>query len=107
MPLLKDILVNVDVLKITGSDSMQVTNLCIDSRKVGTGSVFIAVKGTTVDGHAFIEKAVSDGAGVIVCEILPEIKDGVVYVQVKNSAVAAGRMADAYYGFPSSALKVV
>lgn len=107
MPLLKDILVNVQALKITGDENVQVNDLCIDSRKIGQGSVFIAIKGTAADGHAFIDKAIVQGATVIVCETMPDVKEGATYIHVKNSAEAAGQMADAFYGFPSASLKVV
>lgn len=108
MQALKDILVNVTVVKIHGEAAAAVDNLCIDSRKVTANSAFIAVRGTQSDGHSFIGKAVELGAAVIVCEDMPtELKDGVTYVQVKDSAEATGLMADSFYGYPSKSLKVV
>ncbi|MGN6568672.1 MAG: UDP-N-acetylmuramoyl-L-alanyl-D-glutamate--2,6-diaminopimelate ligase [Flavipsychrobacter sp.] len=108
MPLLDDILKDVQVLKIVGNTAAEVSELSIDSRKAKSGTAFIAVKGTRVDGHAFIDKAVEQGVSVIVCEVLPEsIKETVVYIQVKDSAVAVGQMADAFYHQPSAKLKVV
>ncbi len=80
----------------------------IDSRKVKSDSVFIAVKGTTADGHQFIDKAIGSGAVVIVCEIIPSsTKDGITYVQVENSAAAAGYIAHNFFGSPSEKMKVV
>ena len=108
MPILRDILVNVTPLATQGDATVRVDSVCIDSRKVTRGSAFIAVRGTLSDGHAFIEKAIGQGASVIVCERLPEMMvAGTTFVQVKNSAEAAGLMADAFYGFPSKELKVV
>lgn len=108
MPLLNDILKDVQVLKTVGNTAAEVLELSIDSRKAKSGTAFIAVKGTQVDGHAFIDKAVEQGASVIVCEVLPEsIKETVVYIQVKDSAAAVGQMADAFYNQPSAQLKVV
>ena len=108
MILLKDILLGVQSLKMAGDTSVEVANLCIDSRKVAAQSVFIAVKGTLVDGHEYINKSIEQGASIIVCETLPaEIKDGITYVQVKDSAATAGLMADMFYGNPSSRMKVV
>ncbi len=108
MALLRDILINITPLKTMGDINMVVNSLCIDSRKVVAGSVFIAVRGTQADGHLFIEKAVSLGAVAIICEEMPkETAEGVAYVQVKNSGVAAGLAADAFYDFPSRKLKVV
>jgi len=108
MPSLNNILKDVQVLQIVGNATVEVSALSIDSRKANAGTAFIAVKGTQVDGHAFIEKAVEQGASVIVCEVLPkDIKEGIVYVQVKDSAAAVGEMADAFYSEPSAKLKVV
>ncbi len=108
MPILRDILINVTPLQVHGDMDTVVDSLCIDSRKATTGSAFIAVKGTLSDGHSFIEKAIDQGASVIVCESLPTAqKDGIAYVQVKDSAATAGQMADAFYDFPSLGLKVV
>ena len=108
MPILRDILINVTPLDKQGDMDTVISSLCIDSRKVTQGSAFIAVRGTLSDGHTFIDKATELGANVIVCETLPEIKkEGVAYVQVKDSASAAGLMADAFYDFPSKELKVI
>lgn len=108
MKLLRDILIPVTPLQIVGGTDLQISDLCIDSRKVKEGSVFIAVKGTAVDGHEFISKAISQGATAIVCEQLPEDKrEHVTYVKVKDSASAAGQMADAFFHSPSQNMKVV
>lgn len=108
MPILNDILIHVKPVKTHGDMLTAVSSLCIDSRKVATGSAFIAVKGTLSDGHSFIDKSIEQGATVIVCETMPDVfKDGVTYVQVKDSAATAGLMADAFYDFPSLQLKVV
>ena len=108
MQLLRDILINVMPVSVLGTADVATTSLCIDSRKVVEGSTFIAVRGTLSDGHSFIDKAIAQGAVAIVCEDLPQqIDQDVTYIQVKNSAEAAGLMADAFYGFPSQKLKVV
>ena len=108
MPILRDILINVTPLNIRGDMATVVGSLCIDSRKVTNGSAFIAVRGTMSDGHLFINKAIEHGAAAVVCETLPDVlKVGIVYVQVKDSAEAAGLIADAFYDFPSQQLKVV
>ena len=108
MRILRDILINVKAITVIGDMATTVRDLCIDSRKVETGSVFIAVRGTLSDGHAFIDKAITLGASVIVCESLPrEIKEGTVYIQVADSAASVGLIADAFYDFPSRQLKIV
>jgi len=108
MAILKDILADVPVKQILGNNAAEVNALCIDSRKVMEDCAFIALKGTGVDGHAFIEKAIAQGASVIVCESLPAtINERVTYLQVVDSAIAAGLMASAFYGHPSEKMKVV
>ena len=108
MPTLKDILVSIEPLQVKGNTGMPISGLCIDSRKVVTGSVFIAVRGTLSDGHAFIDKAITDGVVAIVCETMPaDLSDTVTYVQVKDSAAVVGLLADAFYGSPSAEIKVV
>jgi len=111
MPVLKDILISVPVVRSTGDLSVGITGLAIDSRKVQPGSVFIAVRGTNADGHAFIGKAIAQGAAAIVCEEIPkEISSegrDVAFVIVKDAHAAAGDMAAAFYGQPSQQMKVV
>jgi UDP-N-acetylmuramoyl-L-alanyl-D-glutamate--2,6-diaminopimelate ligase len=108
MQVLNNILEGVTVKKLKGQDTAEVKDLCIDSRKVTQGSAFIAVHGTNSDGHSFIAKAIGMGATVIVCEQMPaETVSGITYVHVPNSHEAAGQIASAFYGRPSSAMKVV
>lgn len=108
MKQLNDILTAVQPLQVTGDTSVTVNGLHIDSRKVGQGSLFIAVKGTQVDGHGYIDKAIEQGAVAVVAEVLPnDKKTGVVYVQVKDSAAAAGLMAAEFYDNPTQHMKVV
>lgn len=105
---LANILQGVSVKNITGSTDVAVTGICIDSRKVATGNVFVAISGTQSDGHAYIDKAIGLGAAVIVCEKMPDQKDSnVTYVQVADSALNVGLMAAIFYGNPSAQLKVV
>ena len=86
----------------------EVRNICFDSRKAGEGSCFVAQVGTRVDGHDYIETAISQGAVAVVCQRKPEaLHQGVTYVLVENSDLALGIMADNYYGHPSRRLKLV
>lgn len=87
---------------------MEVKGICFDSRKVQSGFLFVAVRGTLSDGHAFISKAIELGAVVIVCEKLPETaNEQITYVTVKNSAHALGIIASNYNDNPSDKLKLV
>jgi len=88
--------------------NVDVKGICFDSRKVKPGFLFIAVKGTQSDGHAFIEKSVADGAIAIIAEKLPEsISDKITYVTVKDSAKALGIVAANFYGNPSAKIKLI
>lgn len=106
--LLSDILYKVSIRGITGSTDVEVNDIQIDSRKIKPGAAFIAVKGAAADGHQFIDKAIENGAAVIVHQESTENKkEGVVYVQVENSAAAAAYMANNFFGRPSEKVKLV
>ena len=108
MKSLKDILAGIEILESTEDLAIQIRGIQFDSRKVKPGDLFVAVKGTHVDGHQFIAKAVEQGAAAVVCEILPEtIPSGVVVVKIEQTQVNFGKMAAAYYNHPSANLKVV
>lgn len=108
MTILKDILYKVSIRSVAGSTAISVKDIQIDSRKVSAGSVFVAVKGVAADGHGFIEKAIGSGAVAVVCEVMPStIKDGITYIEVENSAAAAGFMAHNFFGQPSEKIKLV
>lgn len=108
MKSLKDILFGVSLQAVTGSTDQMVNTICFDSRKVGMDDVFVAFKGTQVDGHQFIANAIDSGARVIVCETLPEnLVNGITYLQVANAQRALAIMASNFYGNPSRNLKLV
>lgn len=105
---LNDILTSLDVVKLVGQSDIDLTGVNSDSRKVEPGSLFVATRGAQVDGHDYIASAIEKGAMAVVCEILPEkLSPDVVYVVVKNTNVALGKIASAWYDFPSSSLRLV
>lgn len=69
MKKLKEILYKVHIEAVHGSTDVQVNKVEFDSRKITKGDVFVAIKGTLSDGHIFIDKAISLGAKVVVCEV--------------------------------------
>lgn len=105
---LQDLLHRVEVEAIHHNTHLNVTSIQFDSRKVEKGSVFVATRGTQVDGHSFIAKAIEQGAIAIVCEDLPEnLQEHITYIQTRDSAEALGIMASNFFGNPSEKLKLV
>ena len=106
--MLKDILYKVTIKSVYGDTGIAIHDLQIDSRKVSAGTCFIALTGSTVDGHNFIEIAIEKGAIAVVCENMPaSINENITYVQVENGAVAAAYMSHNFYDEPSTKLKLV
>lgn len=106
--MLRDLLYKTAIRSVNGDTGIEISSLHTDSREVKPGSCFIAVKGTATDGHSFVEKAIELGAAAIVYQQIPEVlKEGITYVQVDNSAAAAGWMAHSFYGEPTSHFKLV
>ena len=108
MMVLKDILYKVAIDAVVGSTSISINALVFDSRTIKKGDAFVAVQGTIVNGHDYIDKAIAQGAVAIVCESLPDnlIKD-VTYIQVEDSNKALAIMASNFYGLPSENLRLV
>lgn len=105
---LKDILYRTSIEAIKGSTDLTINKIEFDSRKVLTGDVFVAIKGTVADGHQYINKCIEQGAVAIICEVFPEETiDGITYIQVDNSHKALAFMAANYYDNPSEKLKLV
>ena len=107
---LHDLLQEISVLQLIGSTDLDITGIQSDSRCVEAGNVFVAQNGTAVDGHTFIASCVERGANAIVLDnpdYLPAQSADVTYILVKDSAEALGKMAHAWYGFPSRHLKLV
>lgn len=105
---LQDLLKGLDVLEQKGASDMDINGVNIDSRQVQDGNMFIAVKGTAADGHAYIGKAIELGAKAVVCEDMPqELAEGVAYVRLANTEQNVGQIATNFYGDPTSKLKLV
>lgn len=112
---LKKLIHLLDVLEIKGSTQVEVAGIEADSRNVGEGFIFVAVRGTTVDGHAYIEKAIEKGASVIVCEEMPAFSEEdfrfsnerLTYIRVKDSADVLGKLLSGWYEHPSEKLVLV
>ena len=105
---LSDLLQTIQPVRITGNTSMEITGVNIDSRLIGTGHLFMAMRGTQTDGHAYIPAAIDKGAVAVLCEELPEeLKAGITYIQVKDSEDAVGKVATTFYGDPTSKMELI
>ncbi len=105
---LKELLEHIGIIECIGSIDREVAGIQFDSRKINANNLFVAQKGVSVDGHRFVDTAIEKGATTIVCEELPgETKPEVTYVQVEDSNKILGEIAAAFYGSPSSKMKVV
>jgi UDP-N-acetylmuramoyl-L-alanyl-D-glutamate--2,6-diaminopimelate ligase len=102
--LLRGVVVN----KLIGDQTVRVRAISFDSRAVSEATLFVALKGTEVDGHDYIQQAIAAGGSVMVCERIPgRLIEGITYVVVENSARALGMIASNFYGRPSTHLKLV
>lgn len=105
---LSKLLEEIKPLEVIGETDKNIIGVHSDSRKVEKDSLFVAVRGVTTDGHKYIPVVASTHVGAIVCEDLPStLEKGITYVRVANSAEALGMLASAWYGHPSSKLKLV
>lgn len=105
---LSDVLKKIAVIDVIGDADRDVTGINIDSRQIAGGHIFVAMRGTQVDGHKFIPKAIEQGAGAVLCETLPEtLSEGVTYIKVASTEDCVGQAATNFYGDPSSKLKLV
>ncbi|MEO8067747.1 MAG: UDP-N-acetylmuramoyl-L-alanyl-D-glutamate--2,6-diaminopimelate ligase [Flavobacteriales bacterium] len=108
MKLLKEILFRTRIEQVVGTTNAAIEGIAFDSREVKPLTLFVAVKGTKSDGHAFIATAIGKGATAIICEVLPEqLHDDVTYVRVADSQHALAIVATNFYDHPSSKMKLV
>jgi UDP-N-acetylmuramoyl-L-alanyl-D-glutamate--2,6-diaminopimelate ligase len=109
MKTLSFLLQNIGKYELVGSANRQVEAITFDSRKVNdSNTLFVAQRGTHVDGHSFIGKVIEQGGRMVLCEELPEhIDEQVTFIKVPNSDIALGLLASAFYDFPSQKLHLV
>ncbi|MBR5030690.1 MAG: UDP-N-acetylmuramoyl-L-alanyl-D-glutamate--2,6-diaminopimelate ligase, partial [Muribaculaceae bacterium] len=105
---LTQLLSDIEVLQIVGDTGKEISDVTCDSREVKPGSMFVAVRGVTVDAHQFLDQVAQAGAVAVVCEVLPAtVAPSVTYVQVANSTIALAHVASSWYDNPSSHLRLV
>lgn len=105
---LQDVLQKIKVEEYAGNPEAEVTDIQIDSRQVKPGCLFVAERGTQVDGHKFIPMAIENGAVAVICEEMPaERPEGVTFARVKDSEDAVGPACTQFYGNPTEHLTLV
>ncbi|MBR8538055.1 UDP-N-acetylmuramoyl-L-alanyl-D-glutamate--2,6-diaminopimelate ligase [Carboxylicivirga sediminis] len=105
---LSDILKGVGVIEQVNATDCEVEQIVFDSRKANGNTLFVAMKGTVVDGHQFIPQVLEAGCKCVVCEVIPaEYPADAMIVKVDDSSVALGHMAANFYDNPSDKLKLV
>jgi UDP-N-acetylmuramoyl-L-alanyl-D-glutamate--2,6-diaminopimelate ligase len=105
---LTEILRGVKILDTRGKEAINISKIVFDSRKAEADCLFVAVVGTQVDGHTYIPQVIEHGSTAILCETMPtDLKDGVTYIKVDNTALALGLIASNFYDNPSQKLKLV
>ncbi len=102
-----DLIAFCNPISVTGTAPNGLGKLCQDSRKVKSGDLFIAVKGYTVDGHDYIDKAIKNGASVIIAEKPVELRPGISVVLVKSTRTLLGPLAQTMVGYPARKLTVI
>ena len=105
---LNELLKHVEVLNALGDTEIEITGVNIDSRRIESGHLFVAIPGTQTDGHKFIPKAIEQGAVAVLCEYFPNKREpGVTYIAVESTEDCVGEVATQFYGDPSRKLKLV
>lgn len=108
MKTLQDILFKVPLLQVVGSTAIAIDGLCMDSREVKENFAFVAIKGVSVDGHQFIDKAILLGATCIVCEKMPDnLVENITHILTKDTHFALGLMSHLFYDEPTHKIKLI
>lgn len=108
MPLLKEILYKAGIEEVIGNTNTSVNGISINSNEVRAQEMYVALRGTKVDGHNFIQSAIEKGAVAILCEEMPAvIQAGINYIRVKNTHIALAEVSSNFFNQPSSYIKLV
>lgn len=106
--ILAELLKAIQPQQVIGGTDIEIKEVNIDSRKIEQGHLFMAMRGTQTDGHTYIPSAIEKGAVAVLCEDVPEeLNPHVTYIQVTDSEDAVGKLAHAFYGYPTEKLELV
>ncbi|NNJ56607.1 MAG: UDP-N-acetylmuramoyl-L-alanyl-D-glutamate--2,6-diaminopimelate ligase [Bacteroidia bacterium] len=104
---LNDILEVVNPLEIVGEPNQAIEGMSLDSREIKSRFLFAATRGATTDGHLYIDKAVELGATAVLCEEITNPQEGICYIKVEDASEDLGKLASAFYDFPSQNLQLI
>ncbi len=105
---LNELITGITTYDIVGNTEKDITGIQLDSRQIKGGNLFIAVKGTQADGHAYIDAAIQKGATAVVCEQLPsDLKPEVTYIRIADTEGSTGKLATKFYGDPTDKLELI
>ena len=106
--LLSEIIREIRIEETIGDTQRPIADIHIDSRRIGEGHLFIAMRGTQVDGHKYIQSAIDKGATAILCEELPAtLAEGITYLRVADSEEAVGPVATAFHDHPTDKVRLI
>ena len=103
---LSHIINNLDVLNLKGDSAAEITSIAFDSRQVGQGTLFVAIPGTAVDGHEYLDNAIKMGASAVLVQKDVQLK-GIPVVRVRNCRQALAKVAATFYGYPAKKMKII
>lgn len=107
---LKELLKDINIKEVYGDTNKDIHSVSYDSRKVENGSLFVALRGASADGHSFIKAAIFRGASVVLCEQAPDCtteEPNATFIVVNDSRSALAKIAHAFYDEPSKKLNVI
>ena len=105
---LDELIPGLNGVRVIGDADVWITDIQLDSRRVTEGCLFVAMRGTVVDGHQFIQKAIDAGAAAVLCETLPEeLAEKVTFIQVPDCEDAVGPVSTRFFGNPTDKVRLV
>jgi UDP-N-acetylmuramoyl-L-alanyl-D-glutamate--2,6-diaminopimelate ligase len=108
MKKLTELLKNIPSISSKGNLDISITDISLSSKHIQAGSLFVALVGSVTDGHHFIDDVIDTGATVIMYQNDPiSFRDGITYIKVADTHDTVGKLASAFYDYPTEKLKLV
>lgn len=104
---LKDLITGLDVKKIYGNTEITISDIAYDSREVKPGSLFVCIKGFSLDGHDFIPSAIQNGAKALLVEKEINVPEGITVIRVADTRYAVAYISDVFFGHPSRRFDII